>query len=293
MSDLLQVSKLETQFYSDPEYTQHVQYVSGSTPRERKVRKEEKWMRERGLGRGSFGVVWLERCSQGDSKGKVRAVKKVEKLKSSDYYRELEAIALFSHSKYERCFVKSFGWYDNSDSIFITMEYLPDGDLQKYLDSPLPEMEGQQIVSQIVEGLHFMHDKEFAHRDLKPANILVKHKGPDWWVKIADFGISKRATEGLTALRTRGGTPAFTAPEAHDFFQSDDRLNDPYTNAVDIWSLGVITFLILTGVTLFKEVRSLRLYAAGRDKFPLDALLANKRTHYFKFNANTAGRFRS
>ena len=46
----------------------------------------------------SFGIVWLERCIQGNSEGKVRAVKKVRKLESSDYYRELEAIALFSHS---------------------------------------------------------------------------------------------------------------------------------------------------------------------------------------------------
>ncbi|MCJ1268036.1 hypothetical protein MMC22_007922 [Lobaria immixta] len=242
----------------------------------KKVRKEERWMREKELGRGSSGVVWLERCIQGDSEGKVRAVKKVEKLKSSDYYRELEAIALFSLSKYERCFVKSFGWYDNSDSIFITMEYLSDGDLHKYLGSPLPENEGQQIVSQVVEGLHFMHDKGFAHRDLKPANILIVHKGPDWWVKIADFGISKRATEGLTALRTLTGTPAFAAPEVLGFVQSDDRLNDSYTNAVDIWSLGVITFLILTGETLFKDLRRLYQYAAGSYKFPLDVLLANK-----------------
>ena len=98
ISDLVQVSKLETQFHSNPEYTQHVQYVSGSTARQRKVRMEEKWMEERRLGSGSFGVVWLERCFQGNSEGKVRAVKKVRKLESSDYYRELEAIALFSHS---------------------------------------------------------------------------------------------------------------------------------------------------------------------------------------------------
>ena len=97
--DLVQVSKLDTQFHSDPEYIQHVQYVSGSTPRERKVRKEERWKKERWLGRGSFGTVELERCIQGDSEGKVRAVKKVQKLETSGYYRELEAIALFSHSK--------------------------------------------------------------------------------------------------------------------------------------------------------------------------------------------------
>ena len=51
------------------------------------------------LGRGNFGIVWLERCIHGDSKGKLRAVKQIEKLESCDYNRELEAIAFFSHSK--------------------------------------------------------------------------------------------------------------------------------------------------------------------------------------------------
>jgi hypothetical protein len=97
--DLVRVSKLDTQFCSSPEYTQHVQYVSGSTLERRRVCKEERWKKERGLGRGSFGIVWLELCIQGDSEGKVRAVKKVQKLDSNNYYRELEAIALFSHDK--------------------------------------------------------------------------------------------------------------------------------------------------------------------------------------------------
>lgn len=53
------------------------------------------------------------------------------------------------------------------------MEYLPDGDLHKYLNSPLPEKEGRHIVSQILEGLRFMHEIGFAHRDLKPAVRLA------------------------------------------------------------------------------------------------------------------------
>ena len=53
------------------------------------------------------------------------------------------------------------------------MEYLPDGDLDKHLHSPLPEREGQHIVSQVLEGLDFMHDNGFAHRDLKPAVSLA------------------------------------------------------------------------------------------------------------------------
>jgi hypothetical protein len=97
--DIVQDSKLETQFHSDPEHVQHIHYVSGSTPRQRKVRKEERWRRERWLGRGGYGTVESQLCIQGDSKGKLRAVKKMQKLASSDYYRELEAIALFSHNK--------------------------------------------------------------------------------------------------------------------------------------------------------------------------------------------------
>jgi serine/threonine protein kinase len=53
------------------------------------------------------------------------------------------------------------------------MEYLPNGDLHKYLESPLPESEGQIIVSQVLEGLDFMHQNGFAHRDLKPAVSLA------------------------------------------------------------------------------------------------------------------------
>jgi serine/threonine protein kinase len=69
--------------------------------------------------------------------------------------------------------VKSFGWYDDSKSIYIAMEFLPDGDLHKQLTSPLPESEGQAIVLQILEGLNFMHQNGFAHRDLKPAVSIL------------------------------------------------------------------------------------------------------------------------
>ena len=99
LPDLVRLSKLDTQFYSHPEYTQHIKYISDSIREQRRVRKEEKWKKERGLGRGGAGVIWLERCIQGDSQGKQRAIKKVQKLEGGDCHRELEAIALFSHTK--------------------------------------------------------------------------------------------------------------------------------------------------------------------------------------------------
>ena len=75
---------------------------------------------------------------------------------------------MLTFTQYEHCFVKSFGWYENDEDIFLTMEYCSDGDLLKYLGSPVSETEGQHIIVQIVEGLCFMHDFGFAHRDLKP-----------------------------------------------------------------------------------------------------------------------------
>ena len=74
--------------------------------------------------------------------------------------------------QYEVCFVKSFGWYESDDSIFIAMEYFPLGDLESHLSPRLPENDVQQITSQILEGLSFMHDNGFAHRDLKPTVSL-------------------------------------------------------------------------------------------------------------------------
>lgn len=64
--------------------------------------------------------------------------------------------------------MRSFGWYEDDANVFIAMEYFPHGDLQNYLLSSIPEEEVQEIASQVLEGLAFMHDNGFAHRDLKP-----------------------------------------------------------------------------------------------------------------------------
>lgn len=73
-------------------------------------------------------------------------------------------------NKYEHCFVKSYGWYEDNDSLYIAMEYLELGDLQHSMQSNphLSEHDGAVITSQILEGLEFMHENDFAHRDLKP-----------------------------------------------------------------------------------------------------------------------------
>lgn len=80
------------------------------------------------------------------------------------------AIHLLTIPQYERCFVKSFGWYENENAVFIAMEYCEHGDLHHYLHlaPSLPETDAQQITFQVLEGLNFMHENGYSHRDLKP-----------------------------------------------------------------------------------------------------------------------------
>ena len=105
-------------------------------------------------------------------------------------------------------------------------------------------------------------------------NILVKAKSPDWWVKIGDFGISKRAQEGKSALHTFGGTLAYMAPEVLLRQLDDDNgisTLEEYTSTVDIWSVGVIAFQMLTSKLPF-SIADLRKYAKGMTKFPKEEL---------------------
>src|ERR1700739_2823758 len=101
VSDLVRDSKLETKFRG--EYTEHVYSVSGVSPRQRKVKKVERWERIKLLGTGSFGTVWLQKLVTENSEEKYRAVKKIRKDVQGhtpvDYDRELEVIAKFSHQK--------------------------------------------------------------------------------------------------------------------------------------------------------------------------------------------------
>lgn len=166
------------------------------------------------------------------------------------------------------------------------MEFLELGDLQRYLTRPLPESQGQEITKQTLEGLNFMHDNGFIHRDLKPAvsqieplytnmgrltqlqNIMVVTKGPNWFVKIADFGISRRRHQGVTTLLTlKRGTLGFAAPEALGI-ESDLT----YSFSVDMWSLGAVVYRILTNASAFSYLSEMFRYAAGISEFPEEKL---------------------
>ncbi|CAI7615037.1 unnamed protein product [Penicillium pancosmium] len=273
LPDLVRDSKLETRFVPDFNVETVHTYHESERSRRRLVPVLEHWKRQDKIGGGGYSTVWLESCPKVSRHGvQVRAVKQIEtggRFARIDFNRELEAIAKFSHPKYERCFVKSFGWYSTPENLFISMEYLKLGDLHDYLldRPPLSESQAQDISYQILEGLQMMHENEFMHRDLKPKNILIKsHPPQEWWIKIADFGISKRMEEAPETSTTLRGTAGFIAPELYGF------INAGSLYAPDIWSSGEIIFQILTKKPAFKPIGQLVLYMRQPEMFPSTAL---------------------
>src|SRR5690606_18593615 len=108
-------------------------------------------------------------------------------------------------------------WFVANGSYHIAMEYCAYGDLDGFCkNKPLPEQYARTVIKQVLQGLRYFHGQGFAHRDLKPRNILVYEAPPDFAelrVKIADFGISKRARQDeSTRLHSFCGTLGFLAP---------------------------------------------------------------------------------
>ena len=116
------------------------------------------------------------------------------------------------------------------------IEYFPLGNLEaQHVHDPIALEEGTAVLIQGTGALAYLHKKQLAHRDIKPENILVETRRP-FRIKLSDFGLAKNASE----LATCCGSYLYAAPE---IFQGE-----PYTAAVDIWSLGLVVYQYVYGL---------------------------------------------
>lgn len=179
----------------------------------------------------------------------VVAVKCVAK-KDMDYEdlellrKEVEIMKILQHDN----IVKLHDVFESKDSMYIIMEILNGQDLFKWLDKrdfKLAETTVMEIVHKIAVALYYMHSFGIAHRDLKPENILMTSQGDDAELKLVDFGLSKMIGPTENCLEPFG-TLSYAAPEV--------LLQKPYNKKVDVFSLGVIMFMMLGGFLPFDDL---------------------------------------
>lgn len=220
--------------------------------KQKQKQKKEKGMQlgkydlGRTLGEGNFGKVKLAKNIE---TGQPFAVKILEKnriidLKITDQIkREIATLKLLKHPNV----VRLHEVLASKSKIYMVLEYVTGGELFDRIASKgkLPEAAGRKMFQQLIDGVSYCHNKGVFHRDLKLENVLVDAKGN---IKISDFGLSALPQhfrdDGL--LHTTCGSPNYVAPEILS--------NRGYDGATsDIWSCGVILYVILTGYLPFDD----------------------------------------
>jgi serine/threonine protein kinase len=156
---------------------------------------------------------------------------------------EIEILKICQHPN----IIQLYDVFENLDYFYIIMEYCNGGDLFSYLEQRnfhLPEPLACKFMHKMCAAVYYIHSYGIAHRDLKPENVLMTSNDENADLRILDFGLSKiigpdeKCTEPY-------GTLSYVAPEV--------LLDIPYGKEVDLWSLGVITYLMLSASLPFDD----------------------------------------
>lgn len=136
--------------------------------------------------------------------------------------------------------------YESSRHIHLVLPYLQGGELfERIKDKGLyKERDAQRVMYNFLSALKYLADNKIVHRDLKPENLILVSKGDDHDLKIADFGLASPIDTDTGMLYLMCGSPGYVAPEL---------LNDKgYDTQADVFSAGVILYVMLTGRLLFR-----------------------------------------
>ncbi|XP_070622217.1 serine/threonine-protein kinase MARK2 isoform X8 [Erythrolamprus reginae] len=235
------------------------------------------------IGKGNFAKVKLARHVL---TGKEVAVKIIDKtqLNSSSLqklFREVRIMKVLNHPN----IVKLFEVIETDKTLYLVMEYASGGEVFDYLvaHGRMKEKEARAKFRQIVSAVQYCHQKFIVHRDLKAENLLLD---ADMNIKIADFGFSNEFTFG-NKLDTFCGSPPYAAPE---LFQGK-KYDGP---EVDVWSLGVILYTLVSGSLPFdgqnlKELRERVLRGKYRIPFYMSTDCENLLKKFLILNPSKRG----
>ncbi|XP_040163410.1 serine/threonine-protein kinase par-1 isoform X9 [Anopheles arabiensis] len=201
------------------------------------------------IGKGNFAKVKLAKHVPTNKEVAIKIIDKTQLNPSSlqKLYREVRIMKMLDHPN----IVKLFQVIETEKTLYLVMEYASGGEVFDYLvaHGKMKEKEARAKFRQIVSAVQYCHQKRIIHRDLKAENLLLDS---EMNIKIADFGFSNEFTPG-SKLDTFCGSPPYAAPE---LFQGR-KYDGP---EVDVWSLGVILYTLVSGSLPFdgatlKELR--------------------------------------
>mmetsp|Transcript_81978 Transcript_81978/g.171582 ORF Transcript_81978/g.171582 Transcript_81978/m.171582 type:complete len:511 (+) Transcript_81978:347-1879(+) len=166
--------------------------------------------------------------------------------------------------------ISFFSWFQTEEKLYIAMEYVAGGDLLQFImeNGACQEQVARRLFGRIANAVGYLHRRNIVHRDLKPENILLSSKNVDVMEpKLADFGLA-RMNMKTQDCKTFCGTPHYFAPEVIKTFQGAAEGNQGgYGKQVDMWSLGVILYIILSGIPPFEEEGLYEQILAGKYEF--------------------------
>jgi eukaryotic-like serine/threonine-protein kinase len=197
------------------------------------------------IGSGAMGVVYLAHDPAIDRPVAIKTIHR-RLLESSDdepnvaarFRVEAKAAGRLTH----RNIVPVYQFGEENDVAYIVMEYVAGRNLRDYIQAPR-KLEVSHVLClmlQLLDGLHYAHERGIVHRDVKPANLLIADDGR---LKITDFGIARTESSNLTRGSSVIGSPGYIAPEQYTDRDVDRR--------VDVFSAGVLLYQMLSGTTPF------------------------------------------
>ena len=222
------------------------------------------------IGKGKFGLVkaGINKETKKPVAIKIMAKKNMDKSDMELAKVEIDILKISQHPN----IIKLYDVFENENYIYIIMENCSGGDLLSYFEYheyELPEPKVCEIIHKLSMAVYYLHSYGIVHRDLKPENILMTDLSNTADIRLLDFGLSKIIGNDEKCTEPYG-TLSFVAPEVLQ--------GKPYDKSVDLWSIGIITFLLLCGYLPFDDKHSEREIARQtiQDPVPYDDKIWSK-----------------
>lgn len=215
------------------------------------------WKKGKLLDKGAFGCITLWHNTETQQtialKNCLRTFSELTPKLSERWEQEVEILKKLDHPNVIKGLpVPEAFSVLNSPLPFLAMEYCSGGNLRKVLQKPenccgLPEKDVRCILRDVSAGLFYLHTNHVVHRDLKPENVVLQEKDGKTVYKIIDLGYAKEFDQS-SLCSSFVGTMQYLAPELFD--------KKPYTRAVDLWSLGILSYEVIVGQRPFSPAAS-------------------------------------